>query len=74
MWRGLIRKGDGEYKDKIIRYTKQKCAQRKVKGKALPTELSSSDLSCPDYNGEFKTKIVLTGHRRTYKQYSTSNA
>ena len=43
-WRGLIRRGAGEYKAKRIGKAEQKCAQLKARAKASPTELSSSDL------------------------------
>ena len=44
-WRGLIRRRAGEYEAKRIREAEQRRAQRKARGKASPTELSSSDLS-----------------------------
>ena len=44
-WRGLIRRGAGEYEAKRISEAEQKRAQRKGRAKASPTELSSSDLS-----------------------------
>ena len=43
-WRGLIRRGAGEYEAKRISEAKQKRAQWKAKAKASSTELSS-DLS-----------------------------
>ena len=44
-WRGLIRKGAGEYEGKGISEVEQKHAQRKARAKASPTELYSADLS-----------------------------
>ena len=44
-WRGLIRRGAGEYETKRINKAEQKRAQRKASAKASLTELSSSDLS-----------------------------
>ena len=46
LWRGLIRRGAGEYESKRISEAEQKRAQRKARAKSSPTELSSSDLSC----------------------------
>ena len=43
-WRGLIRRGAGEYEAKQISEVGQKLAQWKVRAKASPTALSSSDL------------------------------
>ena len=43
-WRGLIKKGAGEYEAKRISEAGQKRAQRKARAKASPKELSSSDL------------------------------
>ena len=45
-WRGLIRRGAGEYEAKGIGETEQKRARRKAKAKASPTELYSTDISC----------------------------
>ena len=45
-WRGLIKRGNGEYEAKRISEAEQKRAQRKARAKASPTELSPSDLSC----------------------------
>ena len=45
-WRGLIKRGAGEYEVKRISKAEQKRVQRKASAKASPTELSSSDLSC----------------------------
>ena len=58
-WRGLIRRGAGEYEAKRIREAKQKRAQRKARAKASLTELSSSDLSCSIYNRQVRAKIGL---------------
>ena len=44
-WRGLIKRGAGEYEAKRISEAEQKRAQRKARAKASSTELSSSDLS-----------------------------
>ena len=44
-WRGLIRRGAGEYEAKRISKAEQQRAQRKARAKASPTELYSSDLS-----------------------------
>ena len=66
-WRGLIRRGAGEYKAKRISKAKQKRAQRKARAKASPTELSPSDLSCSICNRQFRAKIGLISHRRTHK-------
>ena len=56
-WRGLIRRDAGEYEAKRISEAEQKRAQRKARAKALPSELSSSDLSCSIYNRRFRAKI-----------------
>ena len=58
-WRGLIKRGAGEYEAKRISETEQKRAQRKARAKASPTELSSSDLSCSICNRQFRAKIGL---------------
>ena len=58
-WRGLIRRGAGEYEAKRISEAEQKRAQRKARAKASPTELSSSDLSCSICNRQFRAKIGL---------------
>ena len=65
-WRGLVRRGAGEYEAKRISEAEQKRAQRKARARA-PTELSSSDLSCSICNRQFKAKIGLTSHLRTHK-------
>ena len=54
MWRGLIRRGAGEYEAKRISEAEQKRAQWKARAKASPTELSSSDLSCSICNRQFR--------------------
>ena len=66
-WRGLIRRGAGEYEAKRISEAEQKRAQRKAGAKASPTELSSSDLSCSICNRQFRAKIGLISHLRTHK-------
>ena len=66
-WRGLIRRGAGEYEAKRISEAEQKRAQRKARAKASPTELSSSDLSCSICNSQFGAKIGLISHLRTHK-------
>ena len=66
-WRGLIRRGAGEYEAKGISEAEQKRAQRKARAKASPTELSSSDLSCSICNRQFRAKIGLISHLRTHK-------
>ena len=52
-WRGLIKRGAGEYEAKRISEAEQKRAQQKARSKASPTELSSSDLSCSICNRQF---------------------
>ena len=66
-WRGLIRRGAGEYEAKRISEAKQKRAQRKARAKLSPTELSSSDLSCSICNRQFRAKIGPISHLRTHK-------
>ena len=66
-WRGLIKRGAGEYEAKRISEAEQKRAQRKARAKASPTELSSSDLSCSICNRLFRAKIGLISHLRTHK-------
>ena len=66
-WRGLIRRGAGEYEAKRIGEAEQKRAQRKARAKTSPTELSSSDLSCSFCNRQFIAKIGLISHLRTRK-------
>ena len=66
-WRGLIRRGAGEYKAKRISEAEQKHAQQKARAKASPTELSFSDLSCSICNRQFRAKIGLISHLRTHK-------
>ena len=63
-WRGLIRRGAGEYEAKRISDAEQK---RKARAKASPTELSSSDLSCSICNRQFRAKIGLISHLRSHK-------
>ena len=72
-WRGLIKRGAGEYeakqkkKKKKISEAEQKRAQRKATANASPTELSSSDLSCSICNRQFRAKIGLISPLRTHK-------
>ena len=66
-WRGLIKRGAGEYEAKRISEAEQKRAQRKGRAKASPTGLSSSDLSCSICNRQFRAKIGLISHLRTHK-------
>ena len=66
-WRGLIRRGAGDYEAKRISEAEQKRAQRKARAKASQTELSSSDLSCSICNRQFRAKIGLTSHLKTHK-------
>ena len=66
-WRGLIKRGAGEYEAKRISEAEQNRAQRKARAKASPTELSSSDLSCSICNRQFRAKIGLISHLRTHK-------
>ena len=66
-WRGLIRRGAGEYEAKRISEAEQKRAQRKTRAKASPTELCSSDLSCSICIRQFRAKIGLISHLRTHK-------
>ena len=66
-WRGLIKRGTGEYEAKRISEAEQKRAQRKTRAKASPTELSSSDRSCSICNSQFRAKIGLISHLRTHK-------
>ena len=57
-WRGLIKRGAGEYEAKRISEAEQKRAQRKARAKASPTELSSSDLSCSICKGSLELRLV----------------
>ena len=66
-WRGLIRRGAGEYEAKRISEAKQKQAQRNARDKASPSELSFSDLSCSICNRQFRAKIGLISYLRTHK-------
>ena len=66
-WRGLIKRGAGEYEAKRINEAEQKRAQRKARAKASPRELSSSDLSCSICNRQFRVKIGLISHLKTHK-------
>ena len=71
-WRGLIRRGAGEFEEKRISEAEQKRAQRKARVKASPTELSSSDLSCSICNRQLRAMIGLDSHLRTHKYWSLS--
>ena len=53
-WRGLIRRGAGEYEAKRISEAEQKSAHRKARAKASTTELSSSDLPYSICNRQFR--------------------
>ena len=66
-WRGLIRRGAGEYEAKRISEAEQKRAQRKARAKASSAELSSSDLSCSACSRQFRAMIGLISHLRTHK-------
>ena len=66
-WRGLIKRGAGEYEAKRISEAEQKRPQQKARAKASPTELSSLDLSCSICNRQFRAKIGLISHLRTHK-------
>ena len=57
-WRGLIRRGAGEYEAKRISEAEQKRAQRKARAEASPTELSSSDLPCSIWTGSLELRLV----------------
>ena len=57
-WRGLIKRGAGEYEAKRISEAEQKRAQRKARAKASPTELSSSDLSVLSETGSLELRLV----------------
>ena len=57
-WRGLIKRGAGEYEAKRISEAEQKRAQRKARAKASPTELSSSDLFCSICNRQLELRLV----------------
>ena len=57
-WRGLIKRGAGEYEAKRISEAEQKRAQRKARAKASPTELSFSDISCSICNRHFELRLV----------------
>ena len=67
-WRGLTRRIADKYEANRISKAKLKRAQRKVRAKASPTELSSSDLSCFICNRQFRAKIGLRSHLRANKQ------
>ena len=66
-WRGLIRKGAGDYEANAFSEAEQKRAQRKARAKASSTELSSSDLSCSICNRQCRAKIGLISHLITHK-------
>ena len=57
-WRGLIRRGAGEYEAKRISEAEQKLTQGKGRAKVSPTELSSSDLSFSICNRHLELRLV----------------
>ena len=67
-WRGLIRRGAGEYEAKRISAAEQKRAQRKARAKASPAQFSSSDLSCSICSRQFRAEIGFLSHLRARKQ------
>ena len=69
-WRGLIRRGAGEYEAKRINEVEQKRDQRKTRAKASPTELCSSTLSDCICNRQFRAKIGLISHLRIHNYTS----
>ena len=73
-WRCLIRRGAGDYEAKRISEAEQKRAQRKARAKILPTELSSSDLSCSICNRQFRATIGLISHLRTHKHINNNTS
>ena len=62
-----MRTGVGEYEAERISGAEQKRVQRKARAKASPIELSFSDLSCSICNRQFRAKIGLISHLRSYK-------
>ena len=74
-WRGLLRRGAGEYEAKIISEAEQKRAQRKTRAKESPIELSSSDLSVLSATGSLELRLVssvMKDERYIYRlSYST---
>ena len=70
-WRGLIRRGSGENETKRTIEAEQKRAQQKARAKALPTELSSSDLSCSICNRQFRAKTGLISHLGTQNSHTS---
>ena len=69
-WRGLIRRGAGEFEAKRISEAEQKRSQRNARAKASPTKLSSSDFSCIICNRQFRAKTGLISHLRTHNDTS----
>ena len=61
-WRGLIRRGAGEYEAKGI----SEAEQRKTRDRASPTEPSSSELSCSICNRQIRAKIGIISHLKIY--------
>ena len=63
-WRGLIRRDAGEYEAKRISEAEQNRVQRKARTNALPTELSSSDLTCSICNRQLELRLIsaILGH------------
>ena len=66
-WRGFNGRGVGEYEAKRISEAEEKCAQRKARAKASPTDLSSSNHFCSICNRRFRAKIGLMNNLRTHK-------
>ena len=62
-WRGLIRRGAGEYEAKRIGETERKRSQRKARAKASPTDLSYSICK-----RQFRAKNGPISQFRTHKQ------
>ena len=57
-WRGLIRRGAGEYEAKRISEAKQKRAQRKARAKASPTEFLSQTSLVLSATGSLELRLV----------------
>ena len=71
-WRGLIRRGAGDYEAKRTSEAEQKRAQGKARAKASPTELSSSDLSCSICKRQCRVKTGLISLKHTNNNTSHS--
>ena len=65
-WRCLIKRGAGEYEAKRINEAEQKRTQRKARAKALPMELSSSEISCSICKRQFRAKRSHQPSKNTY--------